>query len=122
MSTPDQAAETQAERIARRFHETYEALAPAHGYTTRKESAAPWGQVPGDNRRLMVATVQALMPELIALDCDDADLEIRKAQAEAIRAAACATHDHFADAMVPLTEVVDLLDRIADIVERGEHS
>lgn len=74
----EQATETRAERIARLFHETYEELAPAHGYTTRKESAVPWGQVPGDNRRLMVATVLALMPELVALGRDAAARDIER--------------------------------------------
>lgn len=82
MTVPEQAAEqateTRAERIARRFHETYEELAPAHGYTTRKESAVPWGQVPGDNRRLMVATVLALMPELVAFGRDAAAQDIEQ--------------------------------------------
>lgn len=48
------------EDIARAFHEAYERLAPMHGYQTRTESAVPWDRVPGDNRRLMVATVRAL--------------------------------------------------------------
>jgi hypothetical protein len=47
------------ERIARSFHEAYERLAPEHGYKTRQPSAKPWEQVPENNRRLMVATVQA---------------------------------------------------------------
>jgi hypothetical protein len=52
-----------AERVARAFHETYERLAPEHGYRTRKASAVPWLEVPESNRALMVATVQALMDE-----------------------------------------------------------
>jgi hypothetical protein len=43
------------ERIARMFHETYERLAPEHGYETRRESAVPWEDVPENNLALMVA-------------------------------------------------------------------
>lgn len=52
------------EGIARLFHETYERLAPDHGYTTRRESAVPWEDVPERNRSLMVATVVALTAAL----------------------------------------------------------
>jgi hypothetical protein len=51
------------EPIARAFHEAYERLAPAHGYTTRKESAKPWSEVPKSNRDLMTATVLALFDQ-----------------------------------------------------------
>jgi hypothetical protein len=54
----------EAERLARRFHETYEALAPAHGYKTREESAVPWDEVPATNKRLMVAVCEQLLSEL----------------------------------------------------------
>lgn len=47
--------------IAQRFHETYEALAPEHGYETRRESAVPWAAVPMQNKQLMVEVVQALL-------------------------------------------------------------
>lgn len=50
-----------AARIARRFHETYEELAPVFGYKTREESAVPWEDVPDRNKRLMVATVRKLI-------------------------------------------------------------
>lgn len=50
-----------AELLARTFHETYEKLAPEHGYRTREESAVPWDQVPEANRRLMVATCGAIL-------------------------------------------------------------
>lgn len=45
-----------AEQLARKFHETYERLAPRHGYETREASAKPWAEVPEDNRALMVNT------------------------------------------------------------------
>lgn len=52
---------SEAETIARSFHIVYEALAPAHGYSTREESAVKWQNVPQVNRELMVATVQRLL-------------------------------------------------------------
>lgn len=55
------AIEDAIEVIARRFHETYEALAPMFGYETRKRSAVPWAQVPDDNKDLMRAVVGALL-------------------------------------------------------------
>lgn len=50
-----------AERIAQAFHESYECLAPEHGYKTREASAKPWADVPENNRALMVATVLDLL-------------------------------------------------------------
>lgn len=50
-----------AQAIARRFHTTYERLAPKHSYQTRAASAVPWEQVPQHNRELMVAVVQELL-------------------------------------------------------------
>jgi uncharacterized protein YegP (UPF0339 family) len=52
-----------AERIAKRFHETYERLAPDHGYATREASAKPWDQIPEQNRELMVAVVEDLLAQ-----------------------------------------------------------
>lgn len=52
---------SEAEEIARAFHEAYEWLAPAFGYRTREASAKPWADVPEQNRRLMVATVEKLL-------------------------------------------------------------
>lgn len=52
-----------AARIAMRFHEVYEELAPTHGYRTREESAKPWEDVPDTNKRLMVDTVRRLLEE-----------------------------------------------------------
>src|SRR5690606_31714952 len=53
-----------AEELARLFHETYERLAPEHGYQTRPESAKPWEQVPEQNRRLMVAVCGIVLDAL----------------------------------------------------------
>lgn len=51
------------EQIAQRFHEHYERLAPEYGYHTRAASAVPWDDVPEANRKLMIATVAALIVE-----------------------------------------------------------
>lgn len=51
-----------AEALARRFHETYERLAPSFGYRTREASAKPWDEVPEDNRNLMIAVCAELFP------------------------------------------------------------
>lgn len=55
------------EQIARRFHETYERLAPDFGYRTREASAKPWEDVPTHNRALMVATAAEIRYWLSAL-------------------------------------------------------
>jgi hypothetical protein len=55
---------TDAETLARRFHETYERLAPDFGYETRPESAKPWDQVPENNRALMIAVCESILTEL----------------------------------------------------------
>lgn len=49
------------EHLARRFHETYERLAPEFGYQTRPESAVPWESVPDANKALMVAVAKELL-------------------------------------------------------------
>jgi len=54
---------TAAERLAQRFHETYEHLAPAFGYKTREDSAKPWAEVPEQNKALMVAVCAVLIDE-----------------------------------------------------------
>jgi hypothetical protein len=52
------------ELLARTFHEAYEELAPSFGYQTRKDSRQPWERVPEDNKRLMVATAEAVIARL----------------------------------------------------------
>jgi hypothetical protein len=52
--------------LARRFHEAYERLAPAHGYVTRPESAVPWENVPESNRNLMQAVVRDVFGDTLA--------------------------------------------------------
>lgn len=49
------------EQLAKMFHETYERLAPQHGYETRKDSCKPWLEVPERNRNLMIAVCQELL-------------------------------------------------------------
>lgn len=51
----------EAEKLAQRFHETYERLAPSFGYETRKESAKPWSEVPEKNKKLMIAVCAELL-------------------------------------------------------------
>lgn len=50
-----------AEVVAKEFHESYEKLAPEHGYETREESAVVWENVPSKNKGLMIAVVQDLL-------------------------------------------------------------
>jgi hypothetical protein len=50
-----------AEALARRFHETYERLAPQHDYRTRQASAKPWAEVPENNRALMTAVAAEVL-------------------------------------------------------------
>lgn len=49
------------EAIAELFHTTYERLAPAFGYQTRRESAVPWESVPEANKRLMIAVAAEVL-------------------------------------------------------------
>jgi hypothetical protein len=57
---------TDAETLARCFHETYERLAPAFGYATRPATAVPWDQVPELNKRLMIAVCEEILALLRA--------------------------------------------------------
>lgn len=50
-----------AEKLAKRFHETYERLAPEYSYKTREASAVPWKDVPDNNKRLMIAVAGELL-------------------------------------------------------------
>lgn len=53
-----------AEQLACLFHETYERLAPDHGYRTREASAKPWTEVPSQNKGLMIAVAAHLLEML----------------------------------------------------------
>lgn len=60
---PPPRPESEAEQLAKKFHEAYERLAPQFGYSTRQESAVPWDQVPAANKRLMIAVCQEVFCE-----------------------------------------------------------
>ena len=49
-----------SEELAKKFHETYERLAPDFGYKTREASAVPWKDVPEANKSLMIAVCAEL--------------------------------------------------------------
>lgn len=57
------AGEQGAERLAHRFHDLYEELAPSFGYETREASRKPWADVPEQNKQLMIAVAQRLLSE-----------------------------------------------------------
>lgn len=57
-----------AESIARAFHETYERLAPEHGWETQQRSRTSWEDVPEENKRLMVATAQHLLDKHVIVE------------------------------------------------------
>jgi len=56
---------TRDEQYAQLFHETYERLAPAFHYDTRKASAVPWDKVPNTNRNLMIAVAKEVSQKII---------------------------------------------------------
>lgn len=58
---PPLARRSDAEYVARAFHETYEELAPLHGYKTRDASAVPWEDVPEQNKALMINVAHHLL-------------------------------------------------------------
>jgi hypothetical protein len=53
-----------AETMARLFHETYERLATAFGWKTKKGCNVPFEQLPQRNKALMIATCQTILNEL----------------------------------------------------------
>lgn len=57
--------EVNPEELARKFHETYEKLAPKFGYKTRKESSVSWDKVPEKNKNLMIAVCKEINKILI---------------------------------------------------------
>lgn len=68
MTTFVQFRQVTAEELARFFHETYERLAPEHGYETRKATAVPWEDVPENNRQLMIAVCKAVIDKFSKSD------------------------------------------------------
>ena len=51
----------EAEYLARRFHEIYEALADNFNYKTRLDSRCDWKDVPQKQRELMIATAREIL-------------------------------------------------------------
>ena len=49
-----------AEGLARKFHETYEKMAPVYGHAPRPEFAVPWDELAEGNRRLLTAVFSEL--------------------------------------------------------------
>lgn len=60
-----------AERLAQMFHETYERLAPEHGYKTRERSAVPWQHLPADNKNLMIAVCGEILENIGLAEVQD---------------------------------------------------
>lgn len=52
-----------AEKLAKRFHEKYELLAPYYKYETRLGSRTFWENVPENNKKLMIAVCSELLNE-----------------------------------------------------------
>jgi hypothetical protein len=52
-----------AEALAKRFHETYERLAPQYAYKTQVSSAVDWTEVPRNNKLLMIAVCAEILAE-----------------------------------------------------------
>lgn len=48
-------------KLAEKFHDIYEKLAPSFGYNTKKASAVEWCNVPVQNKKLMIATCAELL-------------------------------------------------------------
>lgn len=61
---PPRDIERDADWLAQRFHEVYEQMAPAFGYSTRSESAVPWERVPKRNKMLMRAVALVVEDDL----------------------------------------------------------
>jgi hypothetical protein len=53
----------EAAALAKRFHETYERLAPQFDYKTREESKVAWDDVPEANKNLMIATCAEILKQ-----------------------------------------------------------
>ena len=63
MSTDLLSLSRDAEALAKRFHETYERLAPQYAYKTQASSAVDWAEVPQNNKRLMIAVCAEILAE-----------------------------------------------------------
>ena len=67
--------QNETERVARRFHDIYEQLAPQFGWETQERSAVAWSELPAENRKLMIATVGIVLQELDQERMDAQQLE-----------------------------------------------
>jgi hypothetical protein len=56
------------EELARLFHDTYEALAPSHGWETQERSRKDWDEVPAENKSLMIAVAARVLDALELAD------------------------------------------------------
>jgi len=59
------------ERIARAFHDEYEAWAAASGWETQEATRTGFDDLPAENRATMLATVQSLVDRKIVLSASD---------------------------------------------------
>lgn len=55
------------EQLAELFHETYERLAPAFGWKTKKGCNCKFAELPQRNKALMIATCQTVLNALFEL-------------------------------------------------------
>lgn len=89
-------AET-GERLARRFHEVYERLAPSFGYETRAETRQFDPTTP--NGRLMIAVCASLTSDAVARASQGSGVELPEAPSDmVIRAVDKAAHEHWPNA------------------------
>jgi hypothetical protein len=63
------------ERLARRFHDVYEQLAPQFGSKEQNKSAVAWSDLPSEKCRLMIVTVGVVMAELDTQRVDAQQIE-----------------------------------------------
>lgn len=74
-----------AEKIARAFHDEYEAFAEVHGWETQEATRTSFDDLPAENRQTMISTVQALLDRnVIAPTHPDSD-QVGEAPADLIR-------------------------------------
>jgi hypothetical protein len=52
------------EKLAELFHETYERLAPAFGWKTKRGCNVPFERLPERNKALMIATCQTVLNKI----------------------------------------------------------
>ena len=67
---------SEAEKIAKHFHQTYEELAPSFSYETREASRTEWENVPENNKKLMVAVVENLLSNQVIIPGFTEDQEV----------------------------------------------